>query len=598
MPIVTDLPCEVIAGVLRGLDDVRFLLPTILACRHLYASYKEYPSVAFDILCRQIGPALLPYSIATFEASRLPKPHTPSSVQQLLDALYNDPGSLVCRLRGRPLSVLGEVAQTHETIEKHASASALDSWLLAAAYSERLRPRCITLPANSALSTAELLRFRRAFYRVKLFVRLFHRDQDRENTALEVQKIEFMSRYSPWAIEQFGCVYYYIEQKIFEGTLDVVCRDDDFRQPLVLRMNDTLPYRWRQLWASTNRYRGASGDRQLRHYSDEEIKALGPNQDQEDIDDGPFKTWKSRYAPCYRDKWALGSYSWQQSSNGSPLRKVVVKYANNDAAISTINSETQFLRRLQGHAHIVQPIIENVEYLPNSSLETFLDRSRARVNRGLNPVPNRVLWQIFRCLARMVVGMATPAVDDGNFRSEKVRASLEQPSILDLGTQQQIYHGDLANLKNCIFGDYDTSEHSLVPILKAIDFGEGTEDVTTMRASLPVPVTADTITQGNIFEIGRVMQMLFDYFRASSFQTFQVLRPNLDEDLYNLAKECADADHRRRPSAFQLLQKIQTNISNKRGPEDFLGKQFAEWESNDRIREYMNEMLPLNIIKG
>lgn len=220
MPIVTDLPCEVIAGVLRGLDDVRFLLPTILACRHLYASYKEYPSVAFDILCRQIGPALLPYSIATFEASRLPKPHTPSSVQQLLDALYNDPGSLVCRLRGRPLSVLGEVAQTHETIEKHASASALDSWLLAAAYSERLRPRCITLPANSALSTAELLRFRRAFYRVKLFVRLFHRDQDRENTALEVQKIEFMSRYSPWAIEQFGCVYYYIEQKIFEGSLN------------------------------------------------------------------------------------------------------------------------------------------------------------------------------------------------------------------------------------------------------------------------------------------------------------------------------------------------------------------------------------------
>lgn len=90
----------------------------------------------------------------------------------------------------------------------------------------------------------------------------------------------------------------------------MVCRDDDFRQPLVLRMNDTLPYRWRQLWASTNRYRGASGDRQLRHYSDEEIKALGPNQDQEDIDDGPFKTWKSRYAPCYRDKWALGSYSW------------------------------------------------------------------------------------------------------------------------------------------------------------------------------------------------------------------------------------------------------------------------------------------------
>ncbi|KAI0458861.1 hypothetical protein F5B21DRAFT_370469, partial [Xylaria acuta] len=228
------------------------------------------------------------------------------------------------------------------------------------------------------------------------------------------------------------------------------------------------------------------------------------------------------------------------------------------------------------------------------SLERFLDRSRARVNRGLNPVPNRVLWQIFRCLARMVVGMASPAADDGNFRSGNVQASLEQPSIFDLGTQQQIYHGDLANLQNCIFGDYDSGEHSLVPIIKAIDFGEGTDDVGTMKASLPIPATADTITQGNIFEIGRVMQMLFEYFSTPSFQAFQVLRPNIDKDLYDLTKECTDINHRKRPSAFQLLQRIQTNISNKKGPENFPGKQFADWESDERIREYMNEMLSLD----
>ncbi|KAI0439477.1 hypothetical protein F4803DRAFT_568474 [Xylaria telfairii] len=191
--------------------------------------------------------------------------------------------------------------------------------------------------------------------------------------------------------------------------------------------------------------------------------------------------------------------------------------------------------------------------------------------------------------------MATLVVDNENFRSEKVRAGPEQPSISNLGTQQQIYHEEIANLKNSIFGGYDTGEHSLVPILKVIDFGEGTDDVSTMRASLPVPVTAETITQGNIFEIGRVTQMLFHYFRASSFQAFQVLRPNLEKDLYDLAKECADDDHRKRPSASQLLQKIQTNISNKTGPMDFPGKQFAEWESNGRIREYMNEILPLNI---
>ncbi|KAI8948743.1 hypothetical protein F4801DRAFT_581145 [Xylaria longipes] len=192
--------------------------------------------------------------------------------------------------------------------------------------------------------------------------------------------------------------------------------------------------------------------------------------------------------------------------------------------------------------------------------------------------------------------MASPssAADDGKFRGGNIQASLEQPSIFDFGTQQQIYHGDLANLKNCIFGDYDSGEHSLVPIIKAIDFGEGTDDVSTMKASLPVPVTADTITQGNIFEIGRVMQVLFEYFPTPSFQAFQALRPNIDKDLYDLATECADVDHRKRPSAFQLLQRIQTNISNKKGPENFQGKQFVQWESDERIREYMNEMLSLD----
>ncbi|KAI0439478.1 hypothetical protein F4803DRAFT_531039 [Xylaria telfairii] len=81
------------------------------------------------ILRRRIGPALLPYSIAVLEASRMPKTHSPSSIQQLLDALYNDPGSLlVCRLRGRPLGDLEEMVKTHEMVKNHANASALTSW--------------------------------------------------------------------------------------------------------------------------------------------------------------------------------------------------------------------------------------------------------------------------------------------------------------------------------------------------------------------------------------------------------------------------------------------------------------------------------------
>ncbi|KAI1133798.1 hypothetical protein F5Y10DRAFT_228577 [Nemania abortiva] len=86
------------------------------------------------------------------------------------------------------------------------------------------------------------------------------------------------------------------------------------------------------------------------------------------------------------------------------------------------------------------------------------------------------------------------------------------------------------------------------------------------------------------------MQMLLGYFPTASFRAFQALRPNVDKDVYELANECANSDCRKRPSAFQLLQRIETNISNKKGPEDFAGKPFSEWESEERIRQYMNEI--------
>jgi hypothetical protein len=36
-----------------------------------------------------------------------------------------------------------------------------------------------------------------------------------------------------------------------------------------------------------------------------------------------------------------------------------------------------------------------------------------------------------------------------------------------------------------MYGGYDSEEHSLAPILKAIDFGEGTDDIKTMKDTLP-----------------------------------------------------------------------------------------------------------------
>jgi hypothetical protein len=111
-----------------------------------------------------------------------------------------------------------------------------------------------------------------------------------------------------------------------------------------------------------------------------------------------------------------------------------------------------------------------MEYLENGSLDRFIERSRDRSSRGLNPVPNRVLWFIFMCctllestknrykkglltdalvlVARMVVAMSRPASGSTAYRSN-AQTALEEPRIFDTMNGQQIYHGDLVNTKNC-----------------------------------------------------------------------------------------------------------------------------------------------------
>ncbi|XDG07853.1 hypothetical protein ABKA04_007468 [Annulohypoxylon sp. FPYF3050] len=64
MASFTRLPCEIIISILSELNDVRFLLPSLLSCRHVYSCFKENPGVAAEILQRQIPPAIIPYSVA------------------------------------------------------------------------------------------------------------------------------------------------------------------------------------------------------------------------------------------------------------------------------------------------------------------------------------------------------------------------------------------------------------------------------------------------------------------------------------------------------------------------------------------------------
>ncbi|KAF2965723.1 hypothetical protein GQX73_g7847 [Xylaria multiplex] len=167
------------------------------------------------------------------------------------------------------------------------------------------------------------------------------------------------------------------------------------------------------------------------------------------------------------------------------------------------------------------------EYLENGSLTKFLERFLAhhvKEHEGnANPppaqLPNRMLWNIFLCLVKMVVGMTWPG-GQSNLYPEKLM--VDQPL-------RSFQHGDIhdGNLmfKSKIDEDF---AHSILPGLKLIDFAAGRilkEDDQVRRVDDPgvtegvveyvfnsftPPVESPILASRsrNIFFIGKMMAML------------------------------------------------------------------------------------------
>ncbi|KAI0967016.1 hypothetical protein F4678DRAFT_447161 [Xylaria arbuscula] len=339
MATITRLPCEIIAGIFRKLDNIQSLLPSILTCRHFYLSYKESPSLALDILHHQIGPALLPYSIAVLEASCMAR--TRSSIQQLLDTLHNEPAVLTRRLHDIHLSGLIEMGGTHDLVKNFADAFASDAWSLVLSHS------LVQGQGQSdglVLSPTEEFRFYRAFYRVELFLRLFRDDSIQVSSIFEDEQVDmFLSRHPPWVNEQLGCVHDYIEKRFSQASRDVLAHDIEFGELSIDYITNGPENPWKQRWISQGfgfihkLEQATSYDEQqillsstsvsgqvelhealtkscesddgnyeiLENYSQEEIKALEPRQDNEDEDDGPFIAWKPNHDHLPREAWVL-----------------------------------------------------------------------------------------------------------------------------------------------------------------------------------------------------------------------------------------------------------------------------------------------------
>lgn len=204
---VANLPCEVVAIIFNNLDNVRFILPCILACRKFYLTYLQYPSIKREVLANHITKSLLPYAVAVRVASHLPKPLSAVSIDEVLGGIYGSQAQLNARLSldEMPFDDLLYMARMHDIIHGLVMEFAGSAW-------------SILSPHDTNLSVSEYSRFCRAFYRFEILCSLFSTESP-VFTDLEASKAkaQFFSKHPSWENEQIGCVHDFLERKMSEG---------------------------------------------------------------------------------------------------------------------------------------------------------------------------------------------------------------------------------------------------------------------------------------------------------------------------------------------------------------------------------------------
>lgn len=207
---MSTIPCEIMISVLRELGNVRFLLPSLLTCRHVYSCFKENSGVAAEILKRQIPPAIIPHSIAALEASQL-SPRNETSVHELLETLYTQPTMFTERLRTMPVPLLTRMGHMHGVIHDLATDFASSAW------TRLSKDQGSEVAGSLVLSPSEYLRFCRAFYRVELYFCLFRCRTLLTSVSFDEHRL--FSNQPPWEKEQLASVQDFLELKLSKGKL-------------------------------------------------------------------------------------------------------------------------------------------------------------------------------------------------------------------------------------------------------------------------------------------------------------------------------------------------------------------------------------------
>lgn len=206
MPMINDFPLEIVALILGRLDNIRFLLPALLACQHFSAAYREQSGLRQCILQRQIGKELLPDAIAVHLLRSLEAGEAAKATHEVMEMLYSAPARLKGRMKDMSLLEMTRIGRRHEVVRDLATDFANAAWSLMS------REPLI-------FSDLEHLRFCRAFYRFDILCTLLHQSGNEQN-AMDIPrgpKIELLARHPPWENEQIVSVHDFMEDRLMAG---------------------------------------------------------------------------------------------------------------------------------------------------------------------------------------------------------------------------------------------------------------------------------------------------------------------------------------------------------------------------------------------
>ncbi|KAI1459843.1 kinase-like domain-containing protein [Annulohypoxylon moriforme] len=289
---------------------------------------------------------------------------------------------------------------------------------------------------------------------------------------------------------------------------------------------------------------------------------------------------------------------------GNIIQRLVVKRGIDEDDDIDIAQERNWLEILREDEHIVNLVaISNnpledrndrgglrgewimMEYMENGTLDQFIERIE-----GIT-LPNRVLLFIFLCMTRACLAMAYPS-------SNEMPVERIQPT--------RLAHIDM-KFENCMFGrlDGDKLEHSLVPILKLIDFGFAREMPPSAVNPLQEEVDAydnqlglgqHRVSYGvrnpgierNILDIGMAMTRILTSEKLLSVarcrQAIQMpdIHPRLLWDLRLLIARCLAVDPLNRPPLEQLIASLHGGMFT-------IGD--ISMETDDSIKDFIHEYI-------